>query len=73
MAKRSAVLDRAPEHSVKFSGELVEARHLDEITVATFALAAVRDAPATPSIYSGRVATVRLDPGLVHVMPVRSQ
>ena len=75
------VLDRAPEHSSEFSAEVVEARHLGEITLATLALAAVPEAPLLLTLTGpqrlqftvGARLTVHLDPGLVHVMPVRSQ
>ena len=74
------VLDRAPEEAGEFGAEVVEARHLGETTLATLALAEVRDAelrlmlsgPQRLQFAVGAKLAVRLDPDLVHVMPMRS-
>ena len=64
-----------------FSAEVVEARHLGEITLATLRLAAVPGARLVLTLSGAqrqRLAVaarvgVRLDPALVHVMPLRGR
>lgn len=73
------ILDRAPQHASEFSAEVVESRHLGEITLATLSLAAVANTPLLLTLSGpqrlqftvGARLTVQLDPGLVHVMPAR--
>ena len=73
------VLDRATEQVGEFGAEVVEARHLGEITLVTLALADVRDShlrltlsgPQRLRFAVGATLAVRLDPDLVHVMPMR--
>ena len=75
------VLDRAPQHASEFSAEVVESRHLGEITLATLSLPAVANTPLLLTLSGpqrlqftvGARLTVQLDAGLVHVMPARSQ
>jgi molybdate transport system ATP-binding protein len=63
-----------------FHAQVVEARHLGEITLATLALAAVPGAPLRLTLSGvqrqglvvGAPLCVRLDMDKVHVMPVRS-
>lgn len=73
------VLDRAPEQVGEFGADVVDARRLGEITLATLALADVGDArllltlsgPQRLRFEVGATLAVRLDPDLVHVMPTR--
>ena len=70
-------------HAARQAGDLaaqvVEARHLGEISLITLSLAAVRGARLTLTLSGvqrqdlavGAPVRVRLDLGLVHVMPVR--
>ena len=70
----------APDHS-DFSAEIVEARHLGELTLATLRLDAVPNAhlsltlPGTQhaALTRGSRVGVRLDPDRIHVMPLRSR
>lgn len=74
-----ALVDVASPGATDFVAEVVEARHLGEITLVTLSLAAV---PGTPLVLTlsgaqrkrlavGARVGVRLDPALVHVMPLR--
>ncbi|MDB5843959.1 MAG: transporter family protein [Polaromonas sp.] len=70
----------APGQPGDFSAEVVEARHLGEITLVTLALSAIPGARLLltisgvqrQSLAVGTPVHVRLDLDLVHVMPVRS-
>jgi len=69
-----------PERPGEFSAEVVEARHLGEITLVSLKLAAIPGARLLltisgvqrQSLAVGMPVNVRLDLDLVHVMPVRS-
>nr|ART89768.1 molybdenum transport ATP-binding protein ModC [uncultured bacterium] len=73
----------APEDQLEgdFSAEVYEARHLGEITLATLALSAVPGARLVLTLSGaqrqglapGARIGVRLDPSLVHVMPLKSR
>jgi molybdate transport system ATP-binding protein len=72
---------RAAAGPEEFRAEVVEARHLGEITVATLALAQVPGANLRLTLSGtrrqglslGSQVAVRLDRALVHVMPLRSR
>ena len=75
------LVDATSQDATDFSAEVVEARHLGEITLATLSLAAVPGARLVLTLsgvqrrklaLAARVG-VRLDPALVHVMPLRSR
>ena len=75
------LVDIASQDATDFTAEVVEARHLGEITLATLSLAAVPGARLVLTLsgaqrralaVAARVG-VRLDPSLVHVMPVRTR
>ena len=73
--------DPAANGPEDFSAEVVEARHLGEITLATLALAQVPGANLRLTLSGtqrqglslGSQVAVRLDRALVHVMPLRSR
>ena len=73
------LVDSASQVANDFSAEVVEARHLGEITLATLSLAAVPGARLVLTLSGaqrralavGAPVGVRLDPTLVHVMPLR--
>ena len=75
------LVDAASQETTDFSAEVVEARHLGEITLATLSLAAVPGAPLVLTLSGaqrrrlavGARVGVRLDPALVHVMPLRAR
>ena len=75
------LVDSASQVAGDFSAEVVEARHLGEITLATLSLAAVPGARLVLTLSGAQRRTlavaahvgVRLDPSLVHVMPVRAR
>ncbi|WP_374486762.1 ABC transporter ATP-binding protein [Zoogloea sp.] len=75
-----ALIDVAAIGPTDFSAEVSEARHLGEITLATLSLAAVPGARLVLTLSGaqrqglalGARVGVRLDPGLVHVMPLRT-
>ena len=75
-----ALIDVASLRPADFSAEVSEARHLGEITLATLSLAAVPGARLVLTLSGahrqglalGARVGVRLDPGLVHVMPLRT-
>jgi molybdate transport system ATP-binding protein len=64
-----------------FAAAVIEARHLGEITLVTLALATVQgvclrltlSGAQRQGLTVGALIAVRLDPSLVHVMPVRSR
>jgi molybdate transport system ATP-binding protein len=73
------LLEPAAQRPDDFSAEVSEARHLGEITLATLSLPAVPGARLVltlagaqrQGLVSGARVGVRLDPGRVHVMPLR--
>lgn len=73
------VLDRTPKQVGEFGAQVVEARHLGEITLATLALDNLRDVrlrltlsgPQRLRFAVGATLALRLDPDAVHVMPMR--
>ena len=75
------LVDAATQDAGDFSAEVVEARHLGEITLATLRLAAVPGARLALTLSGaqrqglapGVRVGVRLDPALVHVMPLRAR
>ncbi len=75
-----AVFDRAPEQVGEFGAEVVDARRLGEITLATLALGEVGNIQLLLTLSGahrlrfavGTLLAVRLDLGLVHVMPMRT-
>ncbi len=75
------LVDTAAQGAADFSAEVVEARHLGEITLATLRLAAVPEARLVltlsgaqrQGLETGLPVGVRLDPALVHVMPLRAR
>lgn len=75
-----SLIDAAAVGPTDFSAEVSEARHLGEITLATLSLAAVPGARLVLTLSGaqrqvlvlGARVGVRLDPGLVHVMPLRT-
>lgn len=75
------LVDQAASSLGEFSAEVIEARHLGEITLATLALAQLPGANLRltlsgvqrQSLPLGSQVSVRLDPALVHVMPLRSR
>jgi molybdate transport system ATP-binding protein len=75
------VLDRSPHGDDEFGAQVLDARHLGEITLATLALADVPGAqlrlvvsgPQRRHLMAGSALAVRLDLTLVHVMPLRSR
>ncbi len=72
-------MESTAQGSSPFSAEVVEGRHLGEITLATLRLIAVPGAQLVLSLSGvqrqglspGVSVGVRLDPALVHVMPSR--
>lgn len=74
------VFDRTPEQVDEFGAEVVDARRLGEITLATLVLAEVRGTPLLLTLSGpqrlrfavGALLAVRLDLGLIHVMPMRT-
>lgn len=75
-----SLIDAAAVGPTDFSAEVSEARHLGEITLATLSLAAVPGVRLVLTLSGARRQVlvlgarvgVRLDPGLVHVMPLRT-
>ena len=73
------ILDRPPKQAGEFDAEVIEARYLGEITLATLEVAAARRAhvlltlsgPQRVRFVVGSRLGVRLDLDLVHVMPLR--
>ena len=74
------LVDTAAQGETDFNAEVVEARHLGEITLATLSLTAVPGARLVLTLSgaqrrwlaaAARVG-VRLDPAMVHVMPLRT-
>ena len=73
------IVESTAQRSSPFSAEVVEARHLGEITLATLRLTAVPGAQLVLTLSGaqrqglspGLSVGVRLDPALVHVMPSR--
>ena len=73
------LLDHAPQRDDEFTAVVDEARHLGEITLATLALPVVPGAllrltlsgPQRQGFAPGTTLAVRLDLGLVHLMPLR--
>jgi molybdate transport system ATP-binding protein len=76
-----AVLDRPPQGDGEFGAQVLDARHLGEITLATLALSDIAGAqmrlvvsgPQRRHLEVGSALAVRLDLALVHVMPLRSR
>jgi len=74
-----SLLDRAPQAADEFAATVAEARHLGEITLATIRLVDVPGAhlrltlsgPQRARLQVHAELAVRLDLGLVHVMPLR--
>jgi molybdate transport system ATP-binding protein len=75
------VLDRAPQGDGEFGAQVLDARHLGEITLATLALPDVAGAqmrlmvsgPQRRHMVAGSALAVRVDLTLVHVMPQRAR
>lgn len=76
-----AILDRAPQGEGEFGAQVLEARQLGEITLATLALSEVPGAqlrlvvsgPQRRRLAIGSALAVRVDLALVHVMPLRGR
>lgn len=76
-----AMLEGPAQHSDEFNAQVVEARHLGEITLATLALADMPGAhllltvsgPQRQRIAVGAALAVRIALDLVHVMPLRAR
>ena len=76
-----ALLDHLPETAGEFAAEVVEARHLGEITLATLVLAETRGVQLTLTLSGpqrlaftvGATLGIRLDLDRVHVMPLRAR
>lgn len=76
-----AVLDRLPQTPGEFAVEVIEARHLGEITLVSLALTATRGVQLTLTLAGpqrlafavGATLGVRLDLDRVHVMPLRER
>ncbi|HSQ72930.1 MAG TPA: ABC transporter ATP-binding protein [Rubrivivax sp.] len=76
-----SLLDRSPQSPDEFAAAVTEARPLGEITMLALELAALPgtvlrvtlSGPQRLGIEPGGTCTVRLDLGLVHVMPVRGR
>jgi molybdate transport system ATP-binding protein len=76
-----ALVDAGAQGPADFGAEVIEARHLGEITLATLSLDAVPGARLVltlagaqrQGLMPGARFGARLDPGRVHVMPLRAR
>jgi molybdate transport system ATP-binding protein len=75
------ISDGVPSHEGEFVAQVIEARHLGEITLATLMLTLVPDArlmltlsgPQRRQVAVGTTLCARIDLDLVHVMPLRER